>query len=175
MSLGIVGAGAAAETETTRFEGSDTFADYVPCVSEFPSLEGFEITIEFEGVSHSTETENGHRFSERVSGTFSAVPVLLADEDENGEPDFDEATGSFVIAGPRDGESFTGTFADSGSGNFNKDDHTVTLRHTFKVRGIGDEGTDVNHHENAHITSLGGCPCDPSAIVRVDFIKAKCH
>ena len=174
MSVGVAGAFAQAETRTDHFEDSVTFADYVPCVSAFPSLEAFLLDLEVQGVIHDTETENGSHFHERVTGTFSAVPVLLADEDEDGRPD--EGPEGFIVAGPREGESFTGTFSDSGSGNFNQDNHTVAFRHIFKVRGIGDEGTEINHHENSHITAHGGDPFeDPSAIVKVIFMKARCR
>jgi hypothetical protein len=79
---------ASAETETSH-RVTATFGDYVPCASEFPSLEGFEITTTVNGVEHFNENKNGGHFTFTNTGTFSAVPVLFADEDGDGEPDFD--------------------------------------------------------------------------------------
>src|SRR3546814_6414058 len=42
---------------------TDTFVDWVPCVSEFPSLESFEITLTFNGVEHFNENKNGGHFT----------------------------------------------------------------------------------------------------------------
>ena len=173
MFLGLGTIGARAETQRFHNE-SDTFADYLPCVTEFPSLEAFEITITFNGVEHFNENKNGGHFTFTQSGTFSAVPVLLADEDEDGEPDFDDETESFVIDGPREGESFAGNFTVWGGGNFNRNG-TVATTFTFSGHGTGDEGTRVKWNSTDHITSQGDPFEDPAAIIKVAFNRFRCH
>jgi hypothetical protein len=123
----------------TFHQETATFGDYIPCVTEFPSLAGFEITITFNGVEHFNENKNGGHFTLTNTGTFSAEPVLFADANADGEPDFDEATESFVIAGPRAGESFSGRFTQWGGGNFNRSGIVATT-FTFSGHGTGDEG-----------------------------------
>jgi hypothetical protein len=181
FSIGFVAAafvavsagGAAAETVTFHNE-TDTFADYVPCVSEFPSLEAFEITLTFNGVEHFNENNNGGHFTFTNTGTFSAVPVLLADADGDGEPDFDEETESFVIAGPREGESFTGKVTVWGGGNFNRSG-IVASTFTFSGHGTGDEGTQVRWNSVDHITAVGDPFEDPAAIIKVAFSRFNCR
>lgn len=171
--VGVSAGGAAAETETFHNETA-TFGDYVPCVSEFPSLEAFELTTTFNGVEHFNENKNGGHFTFTNTGTFSAVPVLLADEDGDGEPDFDEETESFVIAGPREGESFTGRFTIWGGGNFNRSGIAAST-FTFSGHGTGNEGTEVNWNSVDHVTSVGDPFEDPAAIIKVMFSRFNCH
>ena len=172
MFLGLGVIGAAAETET--FSGEMTFADYVPCVTEFPSLEAFEITITFNGVEHFNENKNGGHFTFTNTGTLSAVPVFLADEDGDGEPDFNEETESFDVAGPREGESFTGKFTIWGGGNF-MSNGTAEETFTFSGRATGDEDTEVKWNSTDHGTVQGDGPEDPDAIIRVAFNRFRCH
>jgi hypothetical protein len=173
LVLGTSMTGASAETRTFHKETA-TFGDYVPCVSEFPSLEGHEITVTFNGVEHFNENDNGAHFTFTNTGTFSAVPVLFADEDGDGEPDFDEETGSFVIAGPREGESFSGKFTIWGGGNFNRSG-IVNFTFTFSGHGVGDEGTKLKWNAVEHVTSEGDPFEDPAAIIKVAFSKFRCH
>jgi hypothetical protein len=163
---------ASADTVTVH-QGSETFGDYVPCTSEFPSLEGFEITTTFNGVEHFNENKNSGHFTFTQTGMFAAVPVLFADADLDGEPDFDEATESFVIAGPREGESFSGKFTVWGGGNFNRRD-IVVFTFTFSGHGTGDEGTQVRWNSVDHVTSVGD-PEDPAAIIKTTFSRFTCH
>jgi hypothetical protein len=165
--------GVAAETETFH-NLTETFGDYVPCASEFPSLEAFEITTTVNGVEHFNENKNGGHFTFTNTGTFSAVPVLLADADGDGEPDFDEESESFVIAGPREGESFAGKFTIWGGGNFNRSG-IVASTFTFSGHGTGDEGTKVKWNSVDHVTSVGDPFEDPLAIVKVAFSRFNCH
>ena len=177
VAVGLVmGVGAtAASGETLTFhQETDTFGDYVPCVTEFPSLEGFEITITFNGVEHFTENANGGHFTFTNTGTASAVPVLFADGNNDGEPDFDEETESFVIAGPREGESFSARFTVWGGGNFNRSG-IVVFTFTFSGRVVGDEGTTVRWNSVDHVTSVGDPFEDPSAIVKVAFSRFNCR
>ena len=175
VGTGAGDAGAQAETETeTVHSGTETFGDYVPCVSEFPSLEGYEITVTFNGIEHFTGNKNGGHFTFTQTGTFSAVPVLLADADSDGEPDFDEETESFVVAGPRAGESFSGKFTVWGGGNFNRSGiHVFTF--TFNAHGQGDDGTVVRFNSVDHITSEGDPEEDPDAVIKAAFSNARCH
>jgi hypothetical protein len=152
----------------TFHQETATFGDYIPCVTEFPSLAGFEITITF------NENKNGGHFTFTNTGTFSAEPVLFADANADGEPDFDEATESFVIAGPRAGESFSGRFTQWGGGNFNRSGIVATT-FTFSGHGTGDEGTDLNWNAVDHITSVGDPFEDPAAIIKVAFSRFNCH
>lgn len=165
--------GAMAETQTSHSE-TITFADYVPCVSEFPSLESYQVTLTFNGVEHFNENENGGHFTFTQTGRFSAVPVLLADEDGDGEPDFDEETESFVVAGPREGENFTGKVTLWGGGNFNRSG-IVANTFTFSGRGAGDEGTTVRWNSVDHVTSVGDPFEDPAATIKVAFSKFNCR
>jgi hypothetical protein len=158
----------------TFHQETATFGDYIPCVTEFPSLAGFEITITFNGVEHFNENKNGGHFTFTNTGTFSAEPVLFADANADGEPDFDEATESFVIAGPRAGESFSGRFTQWGGGNFNRSGIVATT-FTFSGHGTGDEGTDLNWNAVDHITSVGDPFEDPAAIIKVAFSRFNCH
>jgi hypothetical protein len=175
MSLGMVAAGAAAQTERHEFEESFTFAEYHPCLTdpdEAP-LEGFEITVDLSGVDHHTHNKNGDHFTYRVSGTFVAVPVFFADADEDGQPEHEGEAG-FAVAGPREGESFTGTFTDHGNGNINQNgSHT----HNFNFRGqaTGDEGTTFTWHDHGHITATGDPFEDPFAIIKNEFFKSRCN
>ena len=171
--VGVSAGDVAAETETVHNE-TTTFGDYVPCVSEFPSLEGFEITTTINGVEHFNENKNGAHFTFTNTGTVSAVPVLFADADGDGEPDFDEETESFVIAGPREGESFTGRFTIWGGGNFNLSGIAAST-FTFSGSATGDEGTEVNWSSVDHATSVGDPFEDPAAIIKVAFSKFNCH
>jgi hypothetical protein len=164
---------ASAETETSH-RVIATFGDYVPCASEFPSLEGFEITTTTNGVEHFNGNKNGGHFTFTTTGTFSAVPVLFADEDGDGEPDFDEETESFVIAGPREGENFSGKFTVWGGGNFNRSG-IVASTFTFSGHGTGDEGSQVQWNSVDHMTSVGDPFEDPAAIVKVAFSRFNCH
>ena len=163
----------AAETETFH-DLTETFGDYVPCVSESPSLEAFELTTTINGVEHFNENKNGGHFTFTTTGSFSAVPVLLADADGDGEPDFDEETEEFVIAGPRDGESFSGRFTIWGGGNVNRSG-ILANTFTFSGRGSGDDGTAVKWNSVDHITSVGDPFEDPTAIVKVAFSRINCH
>ena len=172
ITMGAAGT-AGAETRTIHNE-TTTFGDYVPCVSDFPSLEGFEITTTVNGVEHFNENKNGGHFTFTNTGTVSAVPVLFADADGDGEPDFDEETESFVIAGPREGESFTGKFTIWGGGNFNRSG-IVASTFTFSGHATGDEGTEVNWNSVDHFTSVGDPFEDPTAIVKVAFNRFNCH
>jgi hypothetical protein len=171
--VGVSGGAVSAETETWHNE-TVVFGDYVPCVTEFPSLEGYEITSTENGVEHFNENDNGGHFTFTTTGTVTAVPVLFADEDGNGEPDFDEDAESFVIAGPREGETFTGRFTIWGGGNFNRSGIVAT---TFTFRGsvTGDEGTAVKWNSVDHLTSVGDPFEDPAAIVKVAFSNFNCH
>jgi hypothetical protein len=173
LVLGTTVTGALAETQTIHNE-TETFGDYVPCVGEFPSLEGHEITVTFNGVEHENENKNGGHFTFTETGTFSAIPVLFADADGNGEPDFDEATESFVIAGPREGENFTGKFTIWGGGNFNRSG-VAEFTFTFSGHGSGDEGTEVKWNSVDHITGEGDIFEDPAAIIKVAFSRFRCH
>lgn len=173
LCLATSAVGAGAETQNFHNE-TDTFGDYIPCVTEFPSLEGFEITITFNGVEHFNENKNGGHFTFTQTGTASAVPVLFADADADGEPDFDPETDSFVIAGPREGESFTAKFTIWGGGNFNRSGIVATT-FTFSGHGSGDEGTAVKWNFVDHITSVGDPFDDPAAIIKVAFSKGRCH
>ena len=173
-TLGLLLAGTApAQAETLTFHGeTETIAEYLPCVSEFPSLEGFEITLTFNRVEHFSENKNGGHFTSTDAGTFAAVPVLFADEDGDGLPDFDEATESFVIAGPRDGESFTGRYTLHAGGNFQDGQSTFTF--TFSGRGEGDDGTSVRWNSVEHITADGD-PFDPAITPKVAFSRFNCR
>jgi hypothetical protein len=173
LFLALSAVGAAAETQTIH-GATETFADYVPCVTEFPSLDAFEITITFNAVEHFNENKNGVHFTFTSEGTFSAVPVFLADNNGDGEPDFDEATESFAIAGPREGESFTGKFTNWGGGNINRSG-TASFTFTFSGHGTGDEGSSVKWNFNDHITSEGDPFEDPAAIIKVAFSNVRCH
>jgi hypothetical protein len=173
VGVGVSAGAVAAETETIHDE-TTTFGDYVPCVSESPSLEGFEITTTINGVEHFNENKNGRHFTFTNTGTLSAVPVLFADADGDGEPDFDEETESYVIAGPREGENFTGRFTIWGGGNFNRRG-IVASTFTFSGSATGDEGTDVDWNSVDHTTSIGDPFEDPDAIVKVAFSKFNCH
>ena len=173
LAFGISAVAASAETVTFHKE-IDTFGDYVPCVSDFPSLEGFELTTIVNGVEHSTENKNGAHFTFTNTGTVSAVPVLFADADGDGEPDFDEDTEEFIIAGPREGESFTGKFTIWGGGNINKSGIFAST-FTFSGHATGDEGTEVNWSSVDHVTSVGDPFEDPDAIVKVAFSRFNCH
>jgi hypothetical protein len=164
---------ASAETETSH-QVTTTFGDYVPCASEFPSLEGFEITTTVNGVEHFNENKNGGHFTFTNTGTVSAVPVLFADNDADGEPDFDEETESFVIAAAREGESFIGRFTIWGGGNFNRSGIVATT-FTFSGQATGDEGTQVRWNSLDHVTSVGDPFEDPTAIVKVAFSRFNCH
>jgi hypothetical protein len=166
-------AGAAAETQTAHRE-TITFADYVPCVTEFPSLEAFQITLTFNGVEHFNENDNGAHFTFTQTGTFSAVPVLLADADGDGEPDFDEENDSFVIAGPRAGESFAGKVTLWGGGNFNRSG-IVANTFTFSGRGAGDAGTALRWNSVDHVTSVGDPFEDPAATIKAAFSRFNCR
>jgi hypothetical protein len=164
-----------ASAETLTFHNqTDTFADYIPCVSEFPSLEAFEITVTFNGVEHFNENKNSGHFTFTNTGTFSADPVLLADANGDGLPDFDEATESFVIAGPREGESFSGKFTVWGGANFNRSG-TAESTFTFSGHGTGDEGTEIQWNSVDHITGEGDIFEDPAAVIKVAFSKFRCH
>jgi hypothetical protein len=172
--LVAVSAGSAG-AETQRFHNeTETFGDYIPCVTEFPSLEAFEITTTFNGVEHFNENKNGGHFTFTNSGRFSAEPVLLADANNDGEPDFDEESESFVIAGPREGESFTGKFTVWGGGNFNRSG-IVANTFTFSGHGTGDEGTNVQWNSVDHVTSVGDPFEDQAAIIKVAFSRFHCH
>jgi hypothetical protein len=172
LVLGVSATTASAETVTVQ-KGTDTFADYVPCVSEFPSLEGFELTLTFNSVEHFSENKNSGHFTFTNTGTFSAAPVLFADADGDGEPDFDEETEEFVIAGPREGESFSGKFTQWGGGNFNRSG-IVDFTFTFSGRGTGDEGTPVKWNSVDHVTSVGD-PEDPASIIKSAFSRFTCR
>ena len=172
ITMGAAGT-AGAETRPIHNE-TTTFGDYVPCVSDFPSLEGFALTTTVNGVEHFNGNKNGGHFTFTNTGTVSAVPVLFADADGNGEPDFDEEIESFVIAGPREGESFTGRFTIWGGGNFNRSG-IVANTFTFSGEATGDEGTEVNWNSVDHITSVGDPFEDPTAIVKVAFSRFNCH
>lgn len=172
VALGAVGA--RAETESFQ-DVTVTFVHYLQCVSDFPSLEGHEMTLTFNGVFHETENKNSTHFTFTNTGTLSAVPVLLADDDADGEPDVDEEDpASFVVAGPREGESFTGKFAIWGDGNINRSG-VATFTYTEDGRATGDEGTSVKWHFNDHATSEGDLFEDPDAIVKVAFMNSRCH
>jgi hypothetical protein len=171
--VGVSAGAVAAETETIHNE-TTTFGDYVPCVSEFPSLEGFAITTTVNGVEHFNENKNGGHFTFTNTGTVSAVPVLFADADGDGQPDFDEETESYMIAGPREGENFTGRFTIWGGGNFNRSG-IVASTFTFSGSATGDEGTDVKWNSVDHVTSVGDPFEDPTAIVKVAFSRFNCH
>ena len=174
LVFGLSATAASAETVTFHHETA-TFGDYVPCVSEFPSLEGFEITTTFNGVEHFNENKNGGHFTFTNTGTVSATPVLFADTNPaDGEPDFDEATESFVIAGPREGESFTGKFTIWGGGNITNSGIFAST-FTFSGHGTGDEGTEVNWNSVDHVTSVGDPFEDPAAIIKVAFSRFNCH
>ena len=61
----------AASAETVKFhQETAAFGDYVPCVSDFPSLEGFELTTTVNGVEHELRARL-ERFDERMK---SVVP-----------------------------------------------------------------------------------------------------
>jgi hypothetical protein len=169
---GVTAGSAAAETDT--FHETTTFGDYIPCVSDFPSLEGFELTTTVNGVEHFNGNKNGGHFTFTTTGTVSGVPVLFADEDGNGEPDFDEETESYVIAGPREGESFTGRFTIWGGGNFNRSGIQAST-FTFSGSATGDQGTAVQWNSVDHITSVGDPFEDPTAIVKSEFSRSNCH
>jgi hypothetical protein len=173
LVLGASVTGASAETQTVHHE-TETFGDYIPCVSEFPSLEGYEITVTYNGIEHFNENDNSGHFTFTQTGTFSAVPVLFADEDGDGLPDFDEETESFVIAGPREGESFSGKFTIWGGGNFNRSG-IVAFTFTFSGHGVGDQGTNLKWNEDDHVTSVGDPFEDPAAIIKVAFERLRCH
>ena len=173
LVFGLSATAASAETVTFHQE-TTTFGDYVPCVSESTPLEGYEITAIANGVEHFNENKNGGHFTFTNTAKFSAVPVLFADADGDGEPDFDEATESFVVAGPREGESFSGKFTVWGGGNFNKSGIVATT-FTFSGHGTGDEGTEVNWSSVDHITSVGDPFEDPAAIVKVAFSRFNCR
>ena len=173
LVMGVSATTASGETVTFHQE-TETFGDYAPCMSEFPSLEGFEITITFNGVEHFVENANGGHFTFTNTGTFSAVPVLFADANDDGEPDFDEVSESFVIAGPREGESFSGKFTVWGGGNFNRSG-IVAFTFTFSGHGTGDEGTRLRWNSVDHVTSVGDPFEDPSAIVKVAFSRFNCR
>jgi hypothetical protein len=170
VGVGAVAAGA--ETQTVH-HGTDTFADYIPCVTEFPSLDGFEITVTYNSVERFSDTGGDHG-SFHQTGTASAVPVVLADEDGDGEPDFDEEIGSFAVAGPREGESFTGKFKIHGTFNATPSG-TFTDTFTFSGHASGDEGTTVHWNDLGHFTADGDPGQDPDAIIRAAFEQANCH
>jgi len=175
LGVGLAMNGATVNAETITYHRfTETFGDYVPCVSEFGSLEGFEITTTVNGVEHFSENANGGHFTFTNTGRVSAVPVMFADEDGDGEPDFDEETESFVIAGPREGESFTGRFTIWGGGNFNRSGIVATT-FTFSGRVRGSEGTLVRWNNVDHTTSIGDPFEDPSAIIKVAFSREHCH
>jgi hypothetical protein len=173
-ALGLVVAGMSpAQAETVTFHGeTDTFGDYAPCASEFPSLEGFEITVTFNGVEHFNENGNGGHFTFTNTGTFAADPVWFADENGDGLPDFDEENEEFVIAGPREGESFDGKFTVWGGGNFQDGQSNFTF--TFSGHGEGDEGTSLTWNSVDHITAEGD-PFDPATTPKVAFSRFNCH
>ena len=173
LVFGLSATAASAETVTFHKDVA-TFGDYVPCVSEFPSLEGFELTTTVNGVEHFNGNKKSGHFTFTNTGTFSAEPVFFADADADGEPDFDEETESFVIAGPREGESFSGKFTIWGGGNFNNSG-IVTNTFTFSGHGSGDEGTKVNWSSVDHVTSVGDPFEDPTAIIKVAFSRFNCR
>lgn len=171
VALGAVGV--RAETESFQ-DITVTFVHYATCVSDFPSLEGHEMTLTFSGVFHENENRNGAHFTFTNTGTLSAVPVFYSDNDGDDEPDVDEGTGGFVVAGPREGESFTGKFAIRGGGSMNRSGVT-TFTYTDDGRATGDEGTSVQWHFNDHATAEGDPFEDPDAIVKVAFQKSRCY
>lgn len=157
-----------ASNETvTEHNGTETFGDYVPCAPA-SGLDGWEITLVYNGVEHFTENGNGGHGTFTEAGTFSAQPVVFADVDPaDGQPDFDEATESFVIAGPRSGESFTGRFTIWGGFN-EQANGTQNGTFTFRGKGTGSEGAPVQWNGVFHGTATDG-------IERVAFDRFRCH
>lgn len=170
FSLGATaGAGAspASSETTTEHNGTETFGDYVPC-APVSGLDGWEITLVYNGVEHTTENGSGLHATFTTAGTFSASPVVFADVNPaDGEPDVDPTTDSLVIAGPRSGESFSGRFTIWGGFN-DQANGTSNGTFTFRGKGQGDQGTAVQWNEVFHAT-------ERDSVERVAFDRFRCH
>jgi hypothetical protein len=170
---GSAGAAPANNETTTEHNGTETFGDYVPCAPA-SGLDGWEITVTYNSVEHFTENGQGDHFTFTEAGTFSAAPVVFADVNPaDGQPDVDPATESFVVAGPRTGESFGGRFTIWGGGNV-RPDGVWEFTFTFRGKGAGDAGTPVQWNSVSHVTSQGD-PEDPGSLVRVAFDRFRCR
>ncbi len=129
----------------TQQDATDTFFDTVPCASDTGF---FEITLDYNSTERFTD-ERGH-FTQ--TGTFSAVPVTptaFAEEEHDGHTHIYP-----IAADPRPGDTYSGRFTISGTGNDNGNATTETFN--FRINGTSSDGEEIGGHAIYHETTANG-------------------
>jgi hypothetical protein len=143
-SAGVATGAPAQPTTTTEHNATETYHDQVPC-------NGFgDITLTYNSVEHSTETDNGVNFTFTQTGTFSAVL------DAGGT-----SAGRFTVWG-------------GGSVNFSTQQGTFTFTFSGTIQsGVG-AGTKWN--EVMHFTGPVDAAGDPILdLAKIAFDRFRCH
>jgi len=173
------GAGTVHEAENER-QAVDTFADSLPCQDD---LGYYAITTTYNEQFHDTENANGFWITSTQTGTFTAHATEIV-TDGNGDPvlndegDFipvtDPNTGEPVLRGGGDLETFSGKFVVWFGASVNPNESVETF--AFTIHGVGDQGSTIDGHENAHVVTDGaGDPEDPTTPLKLAFDKIRCN
>ena len=123
LALLLAGAPSVFADTTTVKNGTQTFADVLPCAAPGD----YVITLTFNAVEHTSTAANGsEHHTVKMTGTLTAVPVSGI------------------------GPSYTGHFTTGNSDNGNANSATFTV--AFTIHAVGSDGSRLTFHDTVHST-----------------------